>query len=410
MNTLPVVDFETSIEDFESNVRFYSRLFPTVFSTGKGCFLVDTDGEQYFDFFSGSGSLNYGHNEPEMKGAMIDYLMKDGIINSLDQATEAKQAFMRAFQDNVLEPRGMMYKMQFCGPTGTNSIEAAIKLARKYTKREKIVYFQNSFHGMTYGSMSVSGMRSRATHPDYFKQTVEIPFAQDDPNLVALDNLISNSDPNEMPAAILLEIVQAEGGMNVAPTLWLQQLQEIAKQHGILIIVDDIQAGCGRTGTFFSFEPSGLSPDIICLSKSLSGLGLPFAMNLLKDHLDCWNAGEHNGTFRGNNLAFITGAKASEYWKTDEFQNSVQEKARLIDGFFDYLNHQSSYQLKGRGLMRGLFVGNAERAEDLQVKLFENNVLVDICGKNSDILKLMPPINISKKELLNGLEVIKTVV
>ena len=407
MNTLPVVEFETNVVDFESNVRFYSRLFPAVFSTGKGCFLLDTNGEKYLDFFSGSGSLNYGHNEPEMKAAMIDYLMKDGIINSLDQATEAKQAFMRAFQYNVLEPRDMMYKMQFCGPTGTNSVEAAIKLARKYTKREKIVYFRNSFHGMTYGSMSVSGMRSRATHPDYFNQTIEIPFAQDDPNLLALENLITKSDPNEMPAAILLEVIQAEGGMNVAPTQWLQQLQEVAKQHEILIIVDDIQAGCGRTGTFFSFEESGLEPDIICLSKSLSGIGVPFAMNLLKDHLDCWNAGEHNGTFRGNNLAFITGAKASENWKTGEFQKSVQEKALLVDGFFDYLNDQSAYQLRGRGLMRGLFVGDAERAGDLQVKLFENHILVDICGKNSDVIKIMPPINIDTDELLNGLEVIK---
>ncbi|MDB2556270.1 diaminobutyrate--2-oxoglutarate transaminase, partial [Flavobacteriaceae bacterium] len=307
----------------ESEVRFYSRLFPDIFTKGKGAYLYSDSGEKYLDFFCGSGSLNYGHNEPVMKEKVIEYITNNGVLNSLDQLTRAKVDFMNDFNNNILIPRNMEYKMQFCGPTGTNSVEAALKLARKYTQREKILFFKDSFHGMTYGAMSVSGIKSSNISNDYTKNVTGIPYEDVDPNFDTLKELLKNATKEEIPAAIILETIQAEGGMKTASKEWLEQLQLLAKEHAILLIIDDIQAGCGRTGSFFSFEHTNISPDIICLSKSLSGIGVPFSMNLIKPAIDCWKPGEHNGTFRGNNLAFIAGGEATKYWKTSAFGDTI---------------------------------------------------------------------------------------
>ena len=388
----------------ESSVRFYSRLFPDVFSKGKGSFVYNTKGEKFLDFFCGSGSLNYGHNHPELKQKLIEYINNDGLVNSLDKMTEAKIDFMEEFRRNVLYPRNLNYKMQFCGPTGTNSVEAAIKLARKFTKREKIIYFNNSFHGMTYGSMSISGIKTSSLHEDYSTHTVGVPFGDDEYELNSLREYLNQCTEENFPAAVILETIQAEGGMNVAPKQWLESLNRLAKKHNILLIIDDIQAGCGRTGTFFSFEGINISPDIICLSKSLSGIGLPFSMNLIIPEIDCWKPGEHNGTFRGNNLAFITAACACRYWKTKDFSNSILEKSNLVEKYFDSIDLYQNYRLKGRGLMRGMKLENSEQTMRLQRQLFQNKILVDICGSENNVIKIMPPINISSDDLKIGLE------
>lgn len=393
-------------DNMESEVRFYSRIFPDVFSRGKGAFLYNVQEEPYLDFFCGSGSLNYGHNNPGMKQSLIDYLNKDGVINSLDQLTEAKYSFMSEFQQAVLKSRNFNYKMQFCGPTGTNSVEAALKLARKYTKREKIIFFNNSFHGMTYGSMSISGMKSSNLHHDYSKHTIGAPFEDKEEDLSTIESLLKGCKKEELPAAVILETVQAEGGMNVASKKWVESLYTLIKQYGVLLIIDDIQAGCGRTGTFFSFEEMNIVPDIICLSKSLSGLGLPFSMNLINPEIDCWKPGEHNGTFRGNNLAFVTAKHACKYWKTPDFGNEIMSKANLIEQYFYSSELFKKYKLKGRGMMRGIELQDAHQTIKLQKQLFKNKILVDTCGSENNVIKIMPPINISIKDLEQGLKLL----
>src|SRR5699024_3321433 len=293
-------------ESLESDVRSYSRSFPTVFERSKGYKLWDTDGKEYIDFFAGAGTLNYGHNNDKMKQLLIDYIENDSITHSLDMATVARGNCLQQFHDIILKPRKLNYRVMFPGPTGTNSVESALKLARKATGRKTIMSFTNAFHGMTIGSLSITGneeIRKGAGVP--LNHTISMPYDQfmtTEQSLKFIEDYLTKGGTGvELPAAIILETVQGEGGINAASIEWLQGIEEIADKLDILLIIDDIQAGCGRTGTFFSFEPAGIKPDIVCLSKSLSGYGLPMSITLLKEELDVFTPGEHNGTFRGNN-------------------------------------------------------------------------------------------------------------
>jgi len=307
-------------EQHESSVRSYIRDFPTVFTKAKGYRLWDDKGREYIDFFAGAGALNYGHNPDRIMAPLLDYIREDGVVHSLDMATGAKADFIESFYRIILAPRDMSYKLLFPGPTGTNSVESAIKLARLATGRHGIVCFTNAFHGMTLGALALTGnatKREGAGVPldgvfrmpfdgylgdhvdtlDYFARTLE-----------------DNGSGVDLPAAVIIETLQGEGGLNVAGSGWLRRLQKLCRTYKILLIIDDIQAGCGRTGTFFSFEQAALDPDIICLSKSISGSGLPMALTLVKPEIDCFSPGQHNGTFRGNNLAFVTARHALDYW------------------------------------------------------------------------------------------------
>ncbi|OQP46204.1 hypothetical protein A4R26_32145 [Niastella populi] len=397
---------DASIRAKESEVRYYSRLFPVVFSKGSGSYVYDQEGNGYLDFFCGSGSLNYGHSNPVMKQAVIDYLLADGIINGLDQMTSAKMLFINEFFETIILPRGYNYKMQFCGPTGTNSVEAAIKLARKYTGREKIVYFEHSFHGMSYGSMSVSGMKNKNLHKDYTRHTVEMPYAEKAESIGNFKQYLQSASADNLPAAVILETIQAEGGIRVASKVWLEEVASIARDFGLLLIADEIQTGCGRTGTFFSFESTELKPDIVCLSKSLSGYGFPLSVNLINPAIDCWTPGEHNGTFRGNNIAFVSAAYALQYWKTDAFEKNIMNSAAFIEDYFMSDSFLQKIQLKGRGLMRGIELRNEEEAMQLQRTLFRNGILMDVCGYRDNVVKIMPPVTIAQDDLQKGLDII----
>ncbi len=310
----------------ESEVRYYSRIFPAKFSKSKGCYLFDSLGKKYLDFFSGAGTLNYGHNNPLFKKKLISYIENDGITHSLDMATEARSEFIENFQNIILRKRNLEYKIQFTGPTGTDTIEAALKLARKYTGRKNIVYFSNSYHGMSMGSLSITPKRNRIGIPVGY--SVELPFYRENSSdNFTLEQYLKDLDKADYPAAIFLETIQAEGGINVASSEWLKRIETIANQNGILLVVDDVQVGVGRAGEFFSFERAEIKPDIVCLSKSIGGYGLPLSIMLLKPHLDVWEAGEHTGTFRGFNLAFVTANEAIlQYWKDDKFVKNYTAK------------------------------------------------------------------------------------
>ena len=400
-------NLDLSISGLESEVRNYSRLFPTVFATARGAWLWDTKDAAFLDFFSGSGSLNYGHNDPMMKKYVLKYIEEDGIVNSLDQLTEAKLFFMKQFNDHILRPRNFVYKFQFCGPTGTNAIEAAIKLARKYTGREMIVYFEHSFHGMSYGSLSVSGTKNKRLAEAYKKNVIGMPFGDIPSHIAELQHYLAAASRDTLPAAILLETIQAEGGIRVAAPEWLEQVAQLATRYGVLLIVDDIQAGCGRTGNFFSFDHTGIRPDIICLSKSLSGYGFPFSMNLLNPAIDCWEPGEHNGTFRGNNLAFIAGGHTLDYWKDGQLSQQILSSARLIEEFFASSATLKDRFVRGTGLIRGFEMDTPEEADKLQKMLFRNGLLMDLCGPADPVLKIMPPLTIGRDDLVKGLAIIE---
>jgi diaminobutyrate-2-oxoglutarate transaminase len=321
----------------ESEVRGYIRSFPVVFEQARGSILIDEDGREYIDFLSGAGTLNYGHNNPVLRERLVDYLNSDGVAHGLDMATSAKRYFLETFDEVLLRPRGWRYRLQFTGPTGTNAVEAALKIARQVKGRSNVVSFTHGFHGVSAGSLA-------ATANGKYREAAGISLGNvsfmpydgymgPDVNTMAyLERMLEDpSSGLDHPAAVIVETVQGEGGVNVATRRWLQELQRLCRTYDMLLIVDDIQVGCGRTGSFFSFESLGIEPDIVTLSKSLSGFGLPMSLVLLKPELDVWKPGAHNGTFRGNNLAFVTAAQALEsYWRDDAFSQEVARKEGLL--------------------------------------------------------------------------------
>jgi diaminobutyrate-2-oxoglutarate transaminase len=403
------------IERLESQVRTYSRAFPAVFTKASGCWLTDQHGKNYLDLFSGAGALNYGHNNPRLKQRLIEYLTGDGVTHSLDMATSAKEEFLERFQAVILEPRDLQYKVQFTGPTGTNAVEAALKLARKVAGRHNVVYFADSFHGMSMGSLGVTGsVAKRASAGVPLHYTVPMFFDGDlGPGVDTLDYfeafLDNQGNGLGLPAAVIVETIQAEGGVKVASNHWLRRLEQIARRRGILLIVDDIQAGCGRTGDFFSFEESGIKPDFVCLSKSISGYGLPMSLLLIRPENDKWAPGEHTGTFRGNNLAFVTATEALAYWHDDSFSKAIAERSRQVTSLLRQVgqrNGETRTRVRGRGLMEALVFEEDGLAKKVSQKAFECGVIIETCGPRDEALKFLPPLTISCDEVEQGISII----
>nr|WP_246300744.1 diaminobutyrate--2-oxoglutarate transaminase [Actinopolyspora biskrensis] len=405
-------------EERESNVRSYCRDWPAVFDRAQGSHLYDERGRPYLDFFAGAGALNYGHNNPVLKRALLDYLERDGITHGLDMASAAKRSFLEAFEHYALRPRDLSYTVMFPGPTGTNAVEAALKLARKVTGRETIVSFTNAFHGMSLGALAVTGnafKRAGAGVP--LVHGAPMPFDRyldgQVPDFLWFERLLEDKGSGlNKPAAVIVETVQGEGGINVARAQWLRQLAALCKRHGMLLIIDDIQMGCGRTGAFFSFEEAGVVPDIVTLSKSISGYGLPMSLTLFKPELDMWEVGEHNGTFRGNNPAFVTATAAlATYWKDDQTQKQTQAHAEQVERSLQTIcAERADASYRGRGLAWGIEFTNPEQASAVCARAFEHGLLLETSGALSEVVKLLPPLSISSGELEEGLSILARVV
>ena len=402
-------------ERLESEVRSYCRSFPVVFDRAQGCRLFDESGRPYVDFFSGAGALNYGHNHPHLKRRLLDYLERGGITHALDMSTVAKRTLLEHFEEVILRPRGLDYKIQFPGPTGTNAVESALKLARKVTGRESIVSFTNAFHGMTLGSLAVTGdgfKRRGAGVP--LVNSSAVPFdgfmGEEVDTLDYLDAFLEDDGSGiDRPAAVIVETIQAEGGINVAGGSWLRRLETLCRRHGIVLIVGDIQVGCGRTGPFFSFEQVGIRPDLVCLSKSLSGYGLPLSVVLIRPDLDVWEPGEHNGTFRGNNPAFVTAAAAIDFWEKDGLQEETLRKGAVVRARLEDLarKHDSlEAEARGRGLIQGLECPTPGVATEVSAAAFEQGLVLETSGPEATVIKVMPPLVIDDDLLEDGLQIL----
>lgn len=394
----------------ESVVRSYCRSWPVVFDRASGAEQTTEDGQTFLDFFSGAGALNYGHNHPVLKQALLDYLGTDRVIHSLDMFSVAKREFLEAFEEHILIPRGLDYRVQLPGPTGTNSVETALKIARKATGREQVVSFTNAFHGMTMGSLAVTGnsmKRKGAGIP--LHHTTTAPYDDylggDTTDFLWLERVWSDSGSGvDLPAAVIVETVQGEGGLNAARAEWLRALADLCRRFEVLLVVDDVQAGCGRTGTFFSFEEAGIVPDVVCLSKSLSGLGLPFSVTLMRPELDLWEPGEHNGTFRGFNPAFVTATAAlREFWSDDELAATVRERGDQLRRGLEEIGADTGGHYRGRGLLAGLHFDDPEVAERVAAEAFDRGLLVETSGPESEVVKVMPPLTISAADLDRGI-------
>ncbi|WP_299013321.1 diaminobutyrate--2-oxoglutarate transaminase [uncultured Photobacterium sp.] len=407
-------------DEIESEVQSYARSFPRIFSRAKGEFMWDEDDNQYLDFLAGAGTLNYGHNNPIFKEVLLNYIENDGITHSLDMHTKAKGDFLQTFNDKILKPRGMEYIVQFTGPTGTNAVEAAMKIARNVTGQQNIVTFTNGFHGVSLGSLAATG---NSHHRDAagvsLTGTHRMPYdgylGENIDTTEYLDKVLSDSSSGiNSPAAVIVETVQGEGGINAASFAWLRNLQTICKKHGILLIVDDIQAGCGRTGDYFSFEEAGIEPDIITLSKSLGGYGLPFAVVLMKPELDQWKPGEHNGTFRGNNLAFVTAKTAIEhYWSNNTFSKEIKRKGQYISNRLkDIVSKygRGNFTTKGRGMFQGINCVNGDIAGKITSCAFKKGLIIETSGAEDQVVKFLCPLIISDDNLKNGIDIVESAI
>ncbi len=408
---------DTSIfERRESNVRSYCRSFPTRFARAKNATLVDTQGNEYIDFLAGCSSLNYGHNDHDMQQALVDYITTDGVTHGLDMFTNAKARFIEAYEEIILKPRDMDHKLMFPGPTGANAVESAMKIARKVTGRKTIVSFTNGFHGMTLGALACtanSGKRAGAGAGAPLcgveRQPYDGYFGPDVDTADLIEKMLDDpSSGLDAPAAFLVEPVQGEGGLNAASGAWLKRIQDLAHKHGALFIVDDIQAGCGRTGTFFSTEPFGLQPDIITQAKSISGMGLPLALVLIRPHLDIWKPGEHNGTFRGNNHAFVTARVALEkYWADGQaFSDMIHAKAEHLTHRLQAIAGPHGLKVKGRGMMVGIDTGDGEAAGAICRACFDQGLIIETSGSFDEVVKVLCPLTIPYEQLDAGLDII----
>lgn len=403
---------------YESNVRSYCKNFPVVFKHAKGATLTTEDGRQYLDFLAGAGSLNYGHNNPALKQSLLAYIESDGITHGLDMHSSAKEYFIRRFQEVILQPRGLSdYVMQFTGPTGANSVEAALKLARKVKGRETIIAFTNGFHGVTGAALScTANQHHRGGAGTSLNHVVRMPYAgyfgEKTNTLQMMEKLLNDpSSGIDKPAAVILETIQGEGGLNSASAQWLKGLRALCDRHDMLMIVDDIQAGCGRSGDFFSFEQAGIKPDIITLSKSIGGYGLPLAVTVFKKSLDIWSAGEHNGTFRGNNHAFVTAAAAIDaYWNDASFAADITRKGDMLHKRLRRICDRyapESLKVKGRCMMSGIECPDQETAALVTQEAFANGLIIETCGNHDQVVKCFAPLTISDEQLNQGLDILE---
>lgn len=403
-------------EKTESQVRSYCRKYPVEFNKAKNAELFSVEGERYIDFLAVAGSMNYGHNNPEIKAKIVEYLSEDNIINALDMYTAAKEEFLRTFEEKILEPRNLNYKVMCCGPTGTNANEAALKLARKNTGRMNVIAFSGAFHGMTLGSLAMTTDRtSREGASLPLTNVTFVPYDGTLDSIAYLKWLLEDDHSGvEKPAAIFLETLQAEGGINVASVEWLQEVRRICTENDILMVCDDIQIGIGRTGTFFSFERAGIQPDMVVLSKSISGFGMPMALLLIRPDLDIFRPAEHNGTFRGNQLSFIGGTAGINYFIEHHLDEEVRRKGAIVEKFIqeEIMPLDSRLSYRGMGLMWGIDFGAVNPALALEAvhEAFDRHLICEVAGRKDGVLKLMPPLTIEDEILKEGLAVIKEAV
>ena len=414
MNTQP-------FEEYESQVRSYCRNFPTVFTTAKGSFLYDEDGKEYIDFFCGAGGLNYGHNNEYIKEKVLEYLQSDGVMHALDMYTAPKREFLEFYEEKILKPRGLNYKIQFPGPTGTNAVEAALKLARKVTGRNNVFAMMGGFHGMTLGSLALTtdaSSRAGAGVPLYNVTHIPAPYMFPELDTIHYMETLLTDDHSgvEKPAAIVLETVQADGGINPFPVEWLQRVRALCDKYDILMIVDDIQVGCARTGWFFSFERAGIVPDIVTQSKSIGGYGMPFALVLIKPELDIWSPGEHNGTFRGYQLSMVAAKAGLEVMLNEHVEDKVRGQEKIIAQYRDEITALDPARVRTRGI--GFIWGvdlyhcdpEGKASKQVLDLCFQNGLIVERVGRGNAVVKVMPDLLIDEATLRRGLDILKNAV
>ena len=414
--------------EFESNVRSYPRKLPLAIAQAQGVWITDVEKNQYLDCLAGAGTLALGHNHPDILQSIQNVITSGLPLHTLDLTTPLKDRFSE-YLLSLLPGQGKEYCLQFCGPSGADAVEAALKLAKKHTGRTGVISFSGGYHGMTHGALAVTGNLSPKEAINGMMPEVQfMPYPHQyrcplgiggDAGVKALtyyfDNLINDVESGvRKPAAVILEAVQGEGGVNPAPAEWLQRIRKVTKEHGILLILDEVQAGFARTGKFFAFEHAGIGPDIIVMSKAVGG-GLPLAVLGIKKEFDAWEPGHHTGTFRGNQLAMATGLTTLQHLKDNNIADKVAEQGEWLKGKLAEMQQRYPVigHVRGLGLMIGIEIVKADAEPDhmgsypadgalsalLQKKCFENGLILERGGRHGSVLRLLPSLLISNDEL-----------
>lgn len=413
----------------ESNARTYPRRLPIAIRRALGSRLEDVDGNVYIDFLAGAGALILGHNHPELIDAIRRQL--DDLVHGLDLPTPIKAEFTNRQLGMLPETMRDRMKLHFCGPTGANGVEAAIKLAKIHTGRSGIVSFQGAFHGSTTGALALTGDVETKRHvPNLMPGVQFFPYSycarcpldlRHDScatNCAAyLERALTDSHSGmPKPAAVILELVQGEGGTIPATPEFARRVWELCREHDIVLIVDEVQTGCGRTGTWFAFERYGIEPDVIIASKGLSGIGQPVALLLYDRRLDTWQPGAHIGTFRGNQLAFAAGVAALDVIERERVLENVVRQGELLGERLLDLAKSSPWiaDVRGVGLMWGVELtdpgtgrSGTEQARAVQAAALRNGLILEVGGRDDCVLRMLPPLNIDThtvNEAMDALE------
>ena len=422
-----------SQEANESNARTYPRRLPIAIAEASGSYVTDVDGRVYIDFLTGAGVLALGHNHPALVAAVQEQLTR--LTHGLDFPTPVREEFKR--NQLAMLPAAMRddMKIHFCGPTGSDAVEAAIKLCKKATGRGGLVAFQGSYHGSTQGAMSLTS----ETHPKEGLHNLLpgihfAPFAYChrcplglNPDTCAtncaqllVNTLRDTHGGVPKPAAILMELVQGEGGSIPAPARFVQYIAEAARELDIPLIVDEVQTGCGRTGTWYAFEQYGIEPDVIIASKGLSGLGLPVSVILYRRRLDSWGPGSHIGSFRGNNLAFASANAYLDVLRQENLLDNVRAEGwHLLTGLADLQRSTSLISdVRGLGLILGMemaacpaaSVSAREVAERVQRAALRRGLIVEIGGRDDRVVRILPALNVARRTTDDALTIIAAAV
>jgi diaminobutyrate-2-oxoglutarate transaminase len=411
----------------ESNARSYPRNLPIAIRRGAGSYVEDLDGNVFIDFLMSAGALPLGHSHPEVVEAVQRQVPM--LIAGLDFPTEQKDDFTSLQLSLLPESIRNRMKIQFCGPAGANAVDAALKLCKTATGRGDVVTFHGGFHGSTHSAMALTGLVSQKR-----------PVANTMPGVHFLPypagrHCALGGDPETagerclqyferclrdplggvpLPAAVILEVVQGEAGAVAAPTEFVQGVRRVTRDLGVPLIVDEVQCGWGRTGTWWAFEQHGIEPDVIVASKAIGGIGLPSAIILYDQALDTWSPGAHTGTFRGNQLAFVAGCKAAEIIDRDDVLENVREQGAYALSALQELQreHELVCEARGLGLMLGLEVEHPaggdtrEVARAVQRAALDRGLIVELGGRHDAVVRLLPPLNVTRGTLDQALTIL----
>ena len=425
----------TRQDSTESNARSYPRKFPFALAKAKGSWVEDVEGNKYLDFLCGAGTLALGHNDDEVNQAMIEMLQNDAPLHTLDLTTPVKDTFVHTLLSLLPPELGNNAKIQFCSPSGTDATDAAIKLCKTATGRSSVISFAGGYHGMGQGPLACMGnLHAKAPVQGLMPDVHSFPYPYSyrdsfglggNEGVKAACNFFERTlkDPESgitLPACVILEAIQGEGGVIPAPIEFLKTVRRVTKELGIPMIVDEIQCGMGRSGKLFAFEYADIIPDVLLISKAIGG-SQPMALVVYNKDLDKWEAGAHAGTFRGNQLAMKAGTIVLNRVSKPEFLADVVRKGDLIRAKLNDLKSKVSIigDVRGKGLMIGTefvdptgqkdCIGTLPAAGDIAARVqklcFENGLIVEKGGRNGAVMRCLCALNISDQDLETAFEI-----